>query len=329
MKTKRSAIFGFLAGLGMVGVLAWAGATFSRITTWSSGQTLTASALNAEFNNILNNFTPSGVDDYSATTTEMRAVSDPYPGSAESQATSLAGELERIRYQILEIKKAMQASNVTYWYQDLPTAGVFTIAGSSVGVNDTTPDYTFDLESGSLGMSGNITSDGNITTSGDDVDVSTHVAISGNLTVTGSILGGSVLISTNTGFVAGGAGASIVTFSEIVDSLSEYNGSTFTAAATGYYRTCLNGQLTETGGTPAQQRVIAVLKNDGVFSLGDTSVVAAAGEESPTNNTEGYHYVSACGYVSLTAGDTLTPILYNDTVAGNLLYATFAVERVQ
>ena len=30
----------------------------ARITTWSSGQTLTASALNAEFNNILNN----GVD---------------------------------------------------------------------------------------------------------------------------------------------------------------------------------------------------------------------------------------------------------------------------
>lgn len=155
MKTKFSQILGFLTGFAVMGVVAvFAGATFSRVKNWSSNEILTAADLNAEFNNILTNLTPAGVDDYSASTTEMRTVTDPYPASTEDAPTSLAGELENIRYQILEIKKAMQASDVTYWYQDLPTAGVFTIAGSSVGVNDTTPDYSLDVEG-----TGNITGD--------------------------------------------------------------------------------------------------------------------------------------------------------------------------
>ncbi len=167
MSIKTSRIIGFLTGLLFIGAIVYAGATFSRITTWSSGQTLTASALNAEFNNILNNFTPAGMDDYSATTTEMRALSDPYPGSVESQATALAGEIERIRYQILEIKKAMQPSNVTYWYQDLPTAGVFSVVSSSVGINDTTPSYAIDV-TGTGHFTGNVTIDGTLTAAGND-----------------------------------------------------------------------------------------------------------------------------------------------------------------
>lgn len=149
---RKSGILGFLVGLSLFGGLIWAGATFSRVKTWSSGETLTASDLNAEFNNILNNLTPTGIDDYSANTTEMRSLADPYPGSIESLATSLQGEIERLRYQVLEIKKAIQADNVTYWYQDLPTPGVFTIAGSSVGINDTTPSFNLDVN-GSVGIS--------------------------------------------------------------------------------------------------------------------------------------------------------------------------------
>src|SRR3990167_3339435 len=140
----------------------YSGATFSRVKTWTTGEVLTAADLNAEFNNILNNLDPDGIDDYSANTTERRDTADPYPGSSESLATDLEGELTRLRYQILETKKAIQPSDVTYWYQDLPTAGVFSIVGSSVGINDTTPDYTLDLETGTFGTSGNITSDGNI-----------------------------------------------------------------------------------------------------------------------------------------------------------------------
>jgi len=85
-------------------------ATFSRVKTWAA-EVLTYADLNAEFDNILTNLTPSGIDDYSANTTAMRAVTDPYPGS-ESLATSLAGEIERIRYVLKQLGQGSQ------WYSD-------------------------------------------------------------------------------------------------------------------------------------------------------------------------------------------------------------------
>jgi hypothetical protein len=94
------------------------GANFSKIETVVSGETITASERNAEFDNILNNFTPAGMDDYSVNTTQMQATSDPYPGAVESLATSLAGELERIRFVIKQITGKAQ------WYID-PTNDSF------------------------------------------------------------------------------------------------------------------------------------------------------------------------------------------------------------
>jgi hypothetical protein len=209
----KSKVLGFIVGMAFFSSIVWAGATFSRVKTWSSGETLTAADLNAEFDNVLNNLTPSGVDDYSASTTEMRAVADPYPASVESLATSLQGEVERLRYQILEIKKAIQASNVSYWYQDLPTAGVFTIAGSSVGVNDTTPSYALDV-TGAANVTGNLIVGGTISsTSSFVVAYSTY---SQELPVSGA--------ATNIDFGE-----------ETIDSLSEFNGSTFTATNAGNY----------------------------------------------------------------------------------------------
>lgn len=58
------------------------------------------------------NSTPACVDDHSATATQMRAQTDPYPSEAESLATSLIGELERLRYVL------SQLSGRTFWYQD-------------------------------------------------------------------------------------------------------------------------------------------------------------------------------------------------------------------
>ena len=88
------------------------GATFSRVKTWLAAQTLTAADLNAEFDNILNNLIPAGLDDESASDAAMQAVADPYPGSVISKPTSLTGELQRIRY-ILK-----QLSGATQWYID-------------------------------------------------------------------------------------------------------------------------------------------------------------------------------------------------------------------
>lgn len=103
---------GAALGLLLITSTVYAGANFSRVKTWTSREILTYSNLNAEFDNILTNFTPSGMDDYSSSVSQMRSTADPYPASAESLPTSLAGELERIRYVIAQI------SGETYWYQD-------------------------------------------------------------------------------------------------------------------------------------------------------------------------------------------------------------------
>lgn len=97
------------------------GGTFSRIKTWSSNEILTASDLNNEFDNLINNATPAGLDDASSNATAMQTTADPYPASAESLATSLEGELQRIRYVLQQI------TGKAYWYYD-PTTTIEALA---------------------------------------------------------------------------------------------------------------------------------------------------------------------------------------------------------
>lgn len=87
------------------------GATFARVKTWTT-ETLTDSDLNGEFDNILNNLTPAGIDDESAADAAMQATADPYPAAAISKPTSLQGELQRLRYLIKQI------TGETQWYID-------------------------------------------------------------------------------------------------------------------------------------------------------------------------------------------------------------------
>jgi len=87
------------------------GATFSRVKSWIA-EKLTFADLNAEINNILNNFTPAGMDDYSASVAEMQTQTDPGELGTESQANSMAGEIERMRYELKQIK------GTTYWYEN-------------------------------------------------------------------------------------------------------------------------------------------------------------------------------------------------------------------
>lgn len=85
------------------------GATYSRVKNWIA-ENLTYTDLNAEIDNILTNHTPSGMDDYSATLSQMKLQTSPGAQGSESMATSLAGEIERIRYVINRI------TGETYWY---------------------------------------------------------------------------------------------------------------------------------------------------------------------------------------------------------------------
>lgn len=79
--------------------------------SWETGNLLTASDLTMSFTQVgVTNMTPSCMDDYSVDTNQFRSTVDPYPGSVASLPTSLAGELERIRYILKTI------TGWTQWY---------------------------------------------------------------------------------------------------------------------------------------------------------------------------------------------------------------------
>lgn len=80
-------------------------------TNRSDGLTLTASVYNADHQNHINNATPAGGDDYSANVSQMQTTTDPGEVGSESLASSLAGELERIRFALKEMKGTVQ------WYE--------------------------------------------------------------------------------------------------------------------------------------------------------------------------------------------------------------------
>ena len=69
-------------------------------TTRADGVILTADIFNASHQNHIDNATPAGGDDYSSNATQMQSTTSPGTVGGESLATSLAGELERLRYVI-------------------------------------------------------------------------------------------------------------------------------------------------------------------------------------------------------------------------------------
>lgn len=88
-----------------------AGALFARIKTWTA-EVLNFADLNAEIQNILDKLIPIWIDDHSSSVSQMQLQTSPGAQGSESQATSLAGEIERLRFVI----QRMLGSNTTYWY---------------------------------------------------------------------------------------------------------------------------------------------------------------------------------------------------------------------
>jgi hypothetical protein len=85
-------------------------ATFSRLKIWVSNEVLTAADLNGEFDNIINNMTPTGIESISDTIPNMQQTVDPGGVGTESQATTMAGELQRLRFALKRIAGGAQ------WY---------------------------------------------------------------------------------------------------------------------------------------------------------------------------------------------------------------------
>jgi len=100
---------------------------YSKLVTVITGQTITASERNNEFDNVINNMTPDGVDDASANLAAMQATTDPSGGSL---ATDMRGEIKRLRFQIKVL------GGLTNWY-DTPTSTLDTV---NKGLMLTTPD---------------------------------------------------------------------------------------------------------------------------------------------------------------------------------------------
>lgn len=75
-------------------------ALFSRVHTWVTNEVLTASDLNAEFDNILTNAKASSVVGFSANATEMQTVTDPGGVGTESLAGAVSEELARLRFML-------------------------------------------------------------------------------------------------------------------------------------------------------------------------------------------------------------------------------------
>lgn len=108
-----------------------------------SNAILTASQYNSDHQNHIDHMEPAYFDDYSSSLSQMRNQTDPGEVGSESQAATLAGEIERLRYAIWDAKRRYDPS-LTYWYQ---TPGVGSLPYinvrhyGAVG-NDTTDDTT-------------------------------------------------------------------------------------------------------------------------------------------------------------------------------------------
>lgn len=81
----------------------------------STGNTILSDHINTSNNEHINNNIPESIDDFSVNVSEMQAVTDPYPASTESLATTLDGEIQRLRNVIKQITQETQ------WYFDPPT----------------------------------------------------------------------------------------------------------------------------------------------------------------------------------------------------------------
>lgn len=87
-----------------------AGSLQPRVKVWVSTEDVVYSDLNAEFDNVLVAMQPLLMDDYSTNVSQMQVRTDPGEVGSESLATTLAGEIARIRNMLAEI------TGETQWY---------------------------------------------------------------------------------------------------------------------------------------------------------------------------------------------------------------------
>lgn len=92
----------------------------ARIKTWVTNEEITASDLNAEFDNIVNNMDPGNIGDLSPDTIEFKKVKDPGNLGSENLPSTLEEEVQELRSMIKKI------TGKTEWYIP-PSASIDTL----------------------------------------------------------------------------------------------------------------------------------------------------------------------------------------------------------
>lgn len=110
--TVRRAMVVLLLAVGLV-LPAFAEAQCTVYKTWTLNEKLTSPDLNNAFQRTVTANSAACATGDSANVAGMRTTVDPYPASTESLATTVAGEIERIRYQLASLV------GKTYWYQTI------------------------------------------------------------------------------------------------------------------------------------------------------------------------------------------------------------------
>lgn len=87
------------------------GGLFNRLKIWKSGEALRASDINLELNNIVQHLSPQYIQGLSGTLAQMQATTNPGGLGSENLQTTLAGEIQTLRYVIGKI------TGQSPWYQ--------------------------------------------------------------------------------------------------------------------------------------------------------------------------------------------------------------------
>lgn len=84
--------------------------------SYIAGEEISSDNYNADHQHHIDNQNPTATDDYSDGVPQMRTVTDTGDVNTESLASSLAGELERLRYVVKHLKDTINGAAVTQWY---------------------------------------------------------------------------------------------------------------------------------------------------------------------------------------------------------------------
>lgn len=226
------------------------GAGLYSITTRSSGTTLTASIYNSDHLVHLTNSNLEQHDDYSTNAAQMRTQTDPGESGTESLPTSAAGELERLRFIINEMK------GTTYWYETAakPTLGTATASTSGTSVDFTIPSWAKRIDINFVGVSTNGTDAYLIQLGDPTVETSGYLGASTVLPNAGSI----TTVNYTTGFGIVSASAANVWHGTVTLTLE--NASAFTWAAFGVLSTSNGANSSITSGSKSTSAAMSVVR---------------------------------------------------------------------